>query len=60
LILVADVLGYSRLAGSVEKRTLARLRGARRDRTPPIAAHCLTGGGSAARARGFLTGAGEQ
>ena len=29
-ILVADVVGYSRLAGADEERTLARLRGLRR------------------------------
>jgi adenylate cyclase len=36
-ILVADVVGYSRLAGADEDRTLARLRGLRSD--PAIAAH---------------------
>ena len=36
-ILVADVVGYSRLAGADEERTLARLRGLRID--PAIAAH---------------------
>src|SRR6516162_8489739 len=30
-ILVADVVGYSRLAGTDEERTLARLRGLRSD-----------------------------
>jgi adenylate cyclase len=30
-ILVADVVGYSRLAGADEERTLARLRGLRSD-----------------------------
>ena len=30
-ILVADVVGYSRLAGADEDRTLARLRGLRSD-----------------------------
>ena len=40
MILVADVVGYSRLAGADEKRTLARLRGLRSDLIDPaIAAH---------------------
>jgi adenylate cyclase len=39
-ILVADVVGYSKLAGSDEERTLARLRGLRSDLfDPAIAAH---------------------
>jgi TolB-like protein/class 3 adenylate cyclase/Flp pilus assembly protein TadD len=39
-ILVADVVGYSRLAGADEDRTLARLRGLRSDLVDPaIAAH---------------------
>jgi adenylate cyclase len=39
-ILVADVVGYSRLAGADEERTLARLRGLRNDLIDPaIAAH---------------------
>ena len=39
-ILVSDVVGYSRLAGSDEDRTLARLRGLRSDLVDPaIAAH---------------------
>jgi adenylate cyclase len=39
-ILVADVVGYSRLAGADEVRTLARLRGLRSDLIDPaIAAH---------------------
>jgi len=39
-ILVADVVGYSRLAGADEERTLARLRGVRSDVIDPaIAAH---------------------
>jgi class 3 adenylate cyclase len=39
-ILVGDVVGYSRLAGSDEDRTLARLRGLRSDLIDPaIAAH---------------------
>ena len=39
-ILVADVVGYSRLAGADEERTLARLRGIRSDVIDPaIAAH---------------------
>ena len=39
-ILVADIVGYSRLAGANEERTLARLRGLRSDLIDPaIAAH---------------------
>ena len=39
-ILVADVVGYSRLAGTDEDRTLSRLRGLRSDLIDPaIAAH---------------------
>jgi adenylate cyclase len=39
-ILVSDVVGYSRLAGADEDRTLARLRGLRSDLIDPaIAAH---------------------
>ena len=39
-IVVADVVGYSRLAGTDEDRTLARLRGLRSDLIDPaIAAH---------------------
>src|SRR6201994_3243488 len=39
-ILVADVVGYTRLAGADEDRTLARLRGPRSDLIDPtIAAH---------------------
>jgi adenylate cyclase len=39
-ILVSDVVGYSRLAGADEDRTLARLRGLRSDlMDPAIAAH---------------------
>src|ERR1700688_4459166 len=39
-ILVADVVGYSRLAGADEDRTLSRLRGLRSDPIDPaIAAH---------------------
>ena len=39
-ILVSDVVGYSRLAGAEEERTLARLRGLRSDLIDPaIAAH---------------------
>ena len=39
-IVVADVVGYSRLAGAEEERTLARLRGLRSDLIDPaIAAH---------------------
>ena len=35
-ILVADVVGYSRLAGADEDRTLARLRGLRSDNAPGL------------------------
>jgi TolB-like protein/class 3 adenylate cyclase len=39
-ILVADIVGYSRLAGADEERTLARVRGLRSDLIDPaIAAH---------------------
>jgi adenylate cyclase len=39
-ILVADVVGYSRLAGADEERTLSRLRGLRSDLIDPaIAVH---------------------
>ena len=39
-ILAADVVGYSKLAGSDEERTLARLRALRSDLIDPtIAAH---------------------
>jgi adenylate cyclase len=39
-ILAADVVGYNKLAGSDEERTLARLRGLRSDLIDPaIAAH---------------------
>jgi adenylate cyclase len=39
-ILVADVVGYSRLAGADEDRTLSRLRGLRSDLIDPaIAVH---------------------
>ena len=39
-ILVADIVGYSRLAGADEDRTLARLRGLRSDHIDPaIAVH---------------------
>ena len=39
-ILVADMVGYSRLAGADEDRTLSRLRGLRSDLIDPaIAAH---------------------
>jgi adenylate cyclase len=40
-ILVADVVGYSRLAGADQEGTLARLRALRSDLIDPaIAAHC--------------------
>jgi adenylate cyclase len=37
-ILAAEVVGYSRLAGADEERTLARLGGLRSDLTDPAAA----------------------
>ena len=37
-ILVADVVGYSRLAGADEDRTLSRLRGLRSDLVDPAIA----------------------
>ena len=37
-ILVSDIVGYSRLAGSDEERTLARLRGLRSDLIDPAIA----------------------
>ena len=37
-ILVADIIGYSRLAGVDEERTLARLRALRSDLVDPIIA----------------------
>ena len=37
-ILVADVVGYSRLAGADEDRTLSRLRGLRSDLIDPAIA----------------------
>ena len=44
-LLVADVVGYSRLAGADEDRTLARLRALRSDLIDPtIAVHQRTRG----------------
>jgi class 3 adenylate cyclase len=37
-ILVADIVGYSRLAGAEEERTLARLRALRSDLIDPLVA----------------------
>ena len=60
-ILVADVVGYSRLAGADEERTLARLRGLRSDLIDPaIAAHHgrivkRTGDGSTIELRSIVT-----
>ena len=47
-ILVADVVGYSRLAGADEDRTLSRLRGLRSDLIDPAIARIVkrTGDGS--------------
>ena len=50
-ILVADVVGYSRLAAADEDRTLARLRGLRSDLIDPAVA-VITGVSSSARATG--------
>jgi class 3 adenylate cyclase len=42
-ILVADIVGYSRLAGADEDRTLSRLRGLRSDLIDPaIAAQAVS------------------
>jgi adenylate cyclase len=59
-ILVADIVGYSRLAGADEERTLARVRGLRSDLIDPtIAAHRgrvfkRTGDGSIAEFRSVV------
>jgi len=59
-ILVADIVGYSRLAGADEERTLARVRGLRSDLVEPtIAAHHgrvfkRTGDGSIAEFRSVV------
>jgi adenylate cyclase len=59
-ILVADIVGYSRLAGADEERTLARVRGLRGDLIDPtIAAHRgrvfkRTGDGSIAEFRSVV------
>ena len=52
-ILVADVVGYSRLAGADEERTLAQLRGLRSDLIDPSIAlhHSRIVKGAADRAR---------
>jgi adenylate cyclase len=50
-ILVADVVGYSRLAGAAEDRTLSRLRGLRSDLIDPPSPR-ITGGSSSAPATG--------
>ena len=61
-ILVADVVGYSRLAAADEDRTLARLRGLRSDLIDPaIAAHHgrvvkRTGDGSIVEFRSVVDG----
>ena len=44
-ILVADVVGYSRLAAADEDRTLARLRGLRSDLVDPLLL-CIMGASS--------------
>jgi adenylate cyclase len=42
-ILATDVVGYCRLAGADEDRTLARLRGLRSDLIDPAIAAALSG-----------------
>ena len=56
VILVADIVGYSRLAGADEERTIARLRALRSDLIDPTIAlhngrlgHCPKCQGAAAR-----------
>ena len=49
-ILVADIVGYSRLAGTDEDRTLARLRALRSDLIDPDHRRCITGASSSAPA----------
>ena len=46
-ILVADVVGYSRLAGADEERTLARLRALRSDLIDPRSLFIAAGSSSA-------------
>jgi class 3 adenylate cyclase len=46
-ILVADVVGYSRLAAADEDRTLARLRGLRSDLIDPAIARITAASSSA-------------
>ena len=46
-ILVSDVVGYSRLAGADEDRTLARLRGLRSDQSIPPSLRITVGPSSA-------------
>ena len=52
VILVADVVGYSRLAGADEDRTLSRLRGLRSDLIDP-ASRSIMGPSSSAPATAF-------
>jgi adenylate cyclase len=50
-ILVSDVVGYSRLAGADEDRTLARLRALRSDLIDPtVALHMVAWSGAPRRA----------
>ena len=53
-ILVADVVGYSRLAGADEERTLARLRALRSDLIDPAIA-AITAASSSAPATAALS-----
>jgi class 3 adenylate cyclase len=46
-ILVSDVVGYSRLAGADEERTLARLRGLRSDLIDPRSPRIMAASSSA-------------
>jgi adenylate cyclase len=59
-ILVADVVGYSRLAGVDEERTLARLRGLRSDLLDPIISVHTDGSSSALAAARSSSSAGRR
>jgi class 3 adenylate cyclase len=58
-ILVVDVVGYSRLAGADEERTLARLRGLRSDLIDPAIA-AYHGWGKGFRRFQFRSGEGAE
>ncbi len=53
-ILVADVVGYSRLAGADEERTLARLRALRSDLIDPSLFTMAASSSAPAMVRGAL------